>query len=99
MTISALDEGGHASFHAFVADISDRLAGRTGAPAPLRGTAGRAARDRAAARGRLDALADAVTIRGSDDRLLYANRAALDRMGLASVEEIAAADPRELMGR
>src|SRR5689334_11161002 len=47
----------------------------------------------------LVALADAVTIRGLDDRLLYANRAALDRMGLASVEEVTAADPRELMGR
>ena len=47
----------------------------------------------------LDALADAVTIRGADDRLLYANRAALDRMGLASVEEIVATDPRELIPR
>jgi hypothetical protein len=48
--------------------------------------------------GVLDALADAVTIRATDDRLIYANRAALERMGLDSVEELRAADPRELMG-
>src|SRR3954469_4015411 len=48
--------------------------------------------------GVLDALADAVTIRATDDRLIYANRAALERIGLDSVEDLRAADPRELMG-
>jgi hypothetical protein len=47
----------------------------------------------------LDALADAVTIRAPDDRLIYANRAALARMDLESVEELRAADPRHLMDR
>jgi PAS domain S-box-containing protein len=46
----------------------------------------------------LDALGEAVTIRGADDRLIYANQAALDRLGFTSVEDLAEADPRELMG-
>ena len=46
----------------------------------------------------LDALGEAVTIRGRDDRLIYANQAALDRLGFASVEELRDADPRALMG-
>lgn len=46
----------------------------------------------------VDALAEAVTIRGLDDRLIYANRAALDRMGFASAEALREADPRALMG-
>src|SRR3954447_24293096 len=48
--------------------------------------------------GVLDALADAVTIRAPDDRLIYANQAALERLGLASVEDLRSADPRGLMG-
>lgn len=49
--------------------------------------------------GVLDALADAVTIRAPDDRLIYANQAALARMDLESVEELRTSDPRGLMGR
>jgi serine phosphatase RsbU (regulator of sigma subunit) len=48
--------------------------------------------------GVLDALADAVTIRAPDDRLIYANQAALERLGLDSVEDLRSADPRGLMG-
>jgi PAS domain S-box-containing protein len=46
----------------------------------------------------MDALAEAVTIRGPEDRLVYANRAALDRLGFASVEDLRNADPQALMG-
>jgi serine phosphatase RsbU (regulator of sigma subunit) len=46
----------------------------------------------------LDALGEAVTIRGLDDHLIYANQAALDRLGFASVEELREADPQALMG-
>jgi hypothetical protein len=45
----------------------------------------------------VDALGEAVTIRAPDDQLIHANRAALDRMGLATVEELRSADPRKLM--
>jgi serine phosphatase RsbU (regulator of sigma subunit) len=45
----------------------------------------------------LDALAEAITIRAPDDHLIYANRAALDRLDLDSVEQLRAADPHALM--
>jgi serine phosphatase RsbU (regulator of sigma subunit) len=46
----------------------------------------------------MNALAEAVTIRAADDRVIYANTAALDRLGLSSVQELSAADPRALLG-
>ncbi|MGH2831431.1 MAG: SpoIIE family protein phosphatase [Solirubrobacteraceae bacterium] len=46
----------------------------------------------------VDALAEAVTIRGHDNHLIYANRAALERLDMSSVEELRCADPRALMG-
>jgi PAS domain S-box-containing protein len=46
----------------------------------------------------LDAVAEAVTIRAPDNHLVYANRAALDRLGFASAEELGRADPQALMG-
>jgi PAS domain S-box-containing protein len=45
----------------------------------------------------LDSLGEAITIRGRDDRLIYANRAALDRLGLETVQQLREADPHELM--
>lgn len=46
----------------------------------------------------LDSLAEAVTIRGSDNHLVHANRAALDRLGFSTADELRQADPRGLMG-
>ena len=45
----------------------------------------------------VNALAEAVTIRAPDDQLIYANRAALERLGLETIDQLRAADPRELM--
>lgn len=45
----------------------------------------------------LDALAEAVTIRAPDNALIFANRAALDRMGIATLAELQKADPQTLM--
>ncbi len=45
----------------------------------------------------LDALAEAVTIRAPDHSLVYANRAALDRMDIATLAELQDADPQMLM--
>jgi PAS domain S-box-containing protein len=45
----------------------------------------------------LDALAEAVTIRAPDDSLIYANRAALARMGMSTLTELQGADPKALM--
>ena len=46
----------------------------------------------------LDALAEAVTIRAMNNHIVYANQAALERLGFDSVAALRAADPRELMG-
>ena len=46
----------------------------------------------------LDALAEAVTIRALNNHLVYANQAALDRLGFASISDLRDADPRALMG-
>jgi PAS domain S-box-containing protein len=46
----------------------------------------------------LDTLAEAVTIRGSDDHLIHANQAALERLGFATAAELRDADPQALMG-
>lgn len=35
----------------------------------------------------MNALAEAVTIRGADNHVIYANTAALDRLGFSSVQE------------
>ncbi len=45
----------------------------------------------------MDALAEAVTIRAPDDSLIYANPAALARMGMNTLAELRAADPKMLM--
>jgi PAS domain S-box-containing protein len=46
----------------------------------------------------LDALAEAVTIRAPNNHLVYANPAALDRLGFSTSKELREADPRALMG-
>ncbi|MEA2313351.1 MAG: hypothetical protein QOI03_43 [Solirubrobacteraceae bacterium] len=98
LTVSALAERDSWSFHAFVLDISarkeaeserDRLLDEL--KLALQGSEQRLAVI-------VNALAEAVTIRGRDDHLIYANQAALDRLGFASVEELRNADPRALMG-
>ena len=45
----------------------------------------------------LDVLADAVTIRDRADRIVYANRAALQDMGFASLADLQRRPPREIM--
>ena len=45
----------------------------------------------------LDALAEAVTIRDPAHRIVYANQAALDHMGFASLQEIQSAPPDVIM--
>lgn len=46
----------------------------------------------------LDALAEAVTIRALNNHIVYANQAALDRLGFDSVAALRDADPEALMG-
>jgi PAS domain S-box-containing protein len=98
MTISALAEDGGWTFHAFIADIS----ARHDAERERRQLLDELERALHGSEQRLSAilnsLGEAVTIRGADDQLIDANRAALDRMGLASVEELREADAGALMG-
>ncbi|HEV7753188.1 MAG TPA: SpoIIE family protein phosphatase [Baekduia sp.] len=47
----------------------------------------------------LGTLAEAVTVQGADGRMRFANRAALDLLGFATLEDFLAADPRSLLER
>ncbi|MCW3032134.1 MAG: domain S-box protein [Solirubrobacterales bacterium] len=98
LIVSAVREDDQLSFHAFITDISERREQEAERQRLLdeleRALAGSEQRLRAI----VDSLAEAITIRGRDDHLIYANRAALDRLGIATPEELAAADPHALMG-
>jgi PAS domain S-box-containing protein len=97
MMISALHDDGAWTFHGFARDISalrasqsenDRLV------AELRMALHAAER-------RFDAivgsLGDPVTIRNRANVLIYANRAALDLLGLSSVDELQVTSPEQIM--
>lgn len=45
----------------------------------------------------LGALAEAVTVQAADGRVLFANRAALDALGFASLDDLLEADPAALL--
>jgi PAS domain S-box-containing protein len=62
----------------------------------MRGETERAIRDQRLAV-ILDSLAEAVTIRARNNHLVYANQAALDRLGFDTVAALRAADPQALM--
>src|SRR5207248_2269616 len=47
----------------------------------------------------LDVMAEAVTVTEADGRLVFANLAALERMGVKTVEEARAAGPEGLLAR
>jgi GAF domain-containing protein/anti-sigma regulatory factor (Ser/Thr protein kinase) len=47
----------------------------------------------------LDALAEAITVHGADNQIIYANDAAVRLLGGSSVEEVLAARPGELAAR
>ena len=99
LIVSAVPEqAGGNSFHAFITDISERSEREAERQRLLddleRALAGSEQRLRTI----VDSLAEAITIRGRDNRLIYANRAALERLGMESVEQLAAADPQALMG-
>jgi PAS domain S-box-containing protein len=97
MTISAVREGEAWSFHAFVQDISERRQGeleRERLLAELQHTL-RANEQRFDAV--VGSLEDPVTIRDRDERIVYANRAALAHLGFASSEELRETPPAAIM--
>lgn len=97
MTISALPEESGWSFHAFIADISERREAEQERQRLLDDLQHALEGSEQRLSVIVDALAEAVTIRGPDNHVTYANQAALDRLGFASVEDLRNADPRALM--
>jgi PAS domain S-box-containing protein len=97
VVISALAEGDGWTFHSYIIDISERVAAEQERQRLLeelqRALRGSEQRLEAI----VNSLPEAITIRAPDNRLIYANRAALKRLDFDSVEQLAAADPRELM--
>jgi PAS domain S-box-containing protein len=99
LIVSALEEEhGEWSFHAFITDISERRTQEAERQRLLDELEHALAGSEQRLRAIVDSLAEAITIRGPDNHITYANRAALDRLGFDSAEELAAADPRALMG-
>jgi PAS domain S-box-containing protein len=97
MTITAVPSDSGFTFTAFIADVSERVEAER-------------ARERLVAQLRqalreselrfdtiVGSLSDAVTIRNRDHRLTYANPAALAYLGFASLEELQASSPAEIM--
>jgi PAS domain S-box-containing protein len=97
MTVSALTLDGSVTFHVFVDDVSDHASAEyrrtqliARLEAALHGSEQRFT-------GIVDALAEAVTIRDLEDRIIYANRAALDSMGFDSLAAMTQAPPISIM--
>jgi PAS domain S-box-containing protein len=96
-TISALEEGGHWSFHAFIRDISEREEAdreRERLVEELhRALRGSERRFEAI----VGSLGDAITIRDREHRFLYANPAAVAHLGFGSWEELRDTAPDTIM--
>jgi PAS domain S-box-containing protein len=97
MTISALKDGSHWAFYAFVQDIAERKAGQQENERLV-------VELRTALHGserRFDAivgsLSDPVTIRDREDRFLYANPAAVAHLGFESWEALRETRPAAIM--
>jgi len=97
LTISALKDNGRRSFHAFIQDITERIESERERERLVEEL-------RRALRGserRFDAivgsLIDPVTIRDREDRLLYANQAAIAHLGFDSWEQLSNTPPSQIM--
>jgi PAS domain S-box-containing protein len=90
LTISAEQQDGGWLFHALVQDLSER--------ATLLAELEAALRERGPGFAEiLDVLGEAITIRDRADHIIYANRAALQHMGFASLAQLQARPPRSIM--
>ncbi len=89
VSITVDRDGGETVFHAWIEDVSERTQLLRELEAQLRG--------REPGFGEiLDALAEAVTIRDPHHHILYANRAAYESMGFASLEEMQRHPPQSI---
>jgi PAS domain S-box-containing protein len=102
LTISRIGHESPPTFTGFLRDITDRLSAEAERERLLeaerlsRGDADRARGQLAAI---LSGVADAVTAQGADGRLLFANEAAVKRLGMKSEHELLEAAPGELVSR
>jgi len=98
ITISAQADRDGWAFHAFIQDISERTTTETDRLRRLAELETSLEGSEQRFEAILGVLAEAVTIRDRDDHIVYANRAALEQLGFASVEELRVADPDAIMG-
>ncbi len=89
VSITLVREGGDPLFHAWIHDVSERTQLLRELEAQLRG------RDPGFGE-ILDALAEAVTIRDPHHHILYANRAAVESMGFASLDDMQRRPPHSI---
>ena len=97
LTLTAVRDGDRWNFHAFVADISGRR--ETEQQRDLLVEELRVALQDSERRFQavVGAFSDPVTIRDRQDRIVYANRAALQTLGFESVEQLRVTPPAEIM--
>jgi PAS domain S-box-containing protein len=97
MTITALPDDERWTFHAFVQDVSERVASER----EQRRLVDELQRALHGSQRRFDAivgsLTDPVTVRDRSDRIVYANRAALEHLGFESTDELAGTPPADIM--
>ncbi len=89
VSVTVVRDSGELLFHAWIHDASERTQLLRELEAQLRGRA--PGFDEI-----LDALAEAVTIRDPHHHILYANRAALESMGFASLEDMQRRPPHSI---
>jgi PAS domain S-box-containing protein len=97
LTASAVRMGGRWTFHAFIADISAEKQAEQERAQLVAQLEGDLHGIETRFTGVVDSLAEAVTIRDVEDRIIYANRAALVSLGYESVEALANARPTSIM--
>jgi PAS domain S-box-containing protein len=97
LTLSAVRDGDSWKFHAFVGDISGRR--ETEQQRDLLVDELRVALEDSERRFQavVGSFSDPVTIRDRQDRIVYANRAALQTLGFDSVEELRETPPADIM--
>ena len=87
------------SFGAGDAAFAELLAGRAALALANAQLVGRLSATQERLDGILGALAEAVTVHDAEGRILYANQAAADLIGVAGVGDLLAAEPGELVAR
>jgi PAS domain S-box-containing protein len=97
LTISAVRDGARWNFHAFVADISGRRETEQQRDQLVEELRVALEGSRRRFEAVVGSFSDPVTIRDRQDRIVYANRAALDTLGFDSTEQLHATPPADIM--